>query len=385
MSGTRAYIIAARRAANGRLGGLHRHRRLEELAAPVLVQTLADAAIEPGQVDMLVLGNTTQGNNPGRLVALLAGLPDRCVTYMIDRHSASGLEAIASAMRCIATGEADIVAAGGAEALSTAPWRLAKPRTLYHMPRFVGLAQADDGPSGEHTALEATEGLATRLGITRAQQDEFAIADHIRATLARDARRLAKEIVPLRGKAEEARDELVGEPDIDDLEAFPALLGEGSLTAGNTSLPADGAAFVVAVSERAYRRLGQPPALVLKDSVSVGVAPSSDIEAPIVAARLLGDRMAGASLDALAALELGEASAVQAITFLKNLSIQASIVNADGGQVARGQPVAAASAILLVRLFTRLVRVEEMKPGAIGAAVIGAAGGQAMAALFERA
>jgi acetyl-CoA C-acetyltransferase len=385
MTPAKAYIIAARRSAVGRLGGLHRARRIEDLAAPVLLQTLEDAGIEPGRVERLVLGNTTAGNNPARLIALLAGLPDQCAALTLDRHNLSGLEAIDDAVRRIVTGEADIVAAGGAEALSTAPWRLAKPRTLVHMPRFVGLAQADHGESGEHAAVEAAEALAARLKISRNAQDEYAITSHIRATLARDARRLAREIVPLRARPDETRDELVGEPDIEDMEGYPPILGDGTVTSGNTSLPADAAAFVVVVSEAVYRKLGKPPALVHEATVSTGVAPAADLEAPIAAARRLAPRPGSPSLRDFDAIELGESSAVQAIAFKSELGLDDGTINPDGGQVARGLPAGASSAILVVRLFGRLVRAEEAPAAGRGMAVSGASGGQAMAMQLRRA
>jgi len=385
MTPTKAYIIAARRSANGRLGGLHRARRVEDLATPVLLQALEDARIEPSRVELLIAGNTTTGNNPARLIALFAGLPDHCVALTIDRHAASGLEAIAMAVARIERGEADIVAAGGVEALSTAPWRLAKPRTLFHMPRFIGLAQADSGESIEQAATETAETVARRLDIPRNRQDEYAIADHIKATLARDQRRLVREIVALKSKPEETRDEPVDEPDIDDLESYPTILGDGTITAGNSSLPADAAAFVVAVSERVYQRLGRPPALVLEATASVGVAPQSDIEAPIVAARLLAERPGHPPLSDLHAIELGETNAVQAIAFRSALALDEAVLNSDGGQIARGNPAGAASAVLVVRLFTRLVRADSAPTTSMGAVLTGAAGGQAMGALFARA
>lgn len=385
MSGSKAYIIAARRSAIGRLGGLHRNRRIEDLAAPVAAQALADAGIEAGRVDTLLVGNTSAGGNPARIIALVAGLSDRVVALSVDRHAASGLEAIGMAISRIAAGEAEVVVAGGAEAQSTAPWRLAKPRTLYHMPRFIGLAQADNGETGEQATVEAAEALARRLDIPRSQQDEFALTSHIKATLARDGRRLAKEIVPLKARPEEARDELVGEPDIEELESIPAILGEGTLTTGNTSLPADGAAFVVVVSEKVYQKLGRPPALVLVATASVGVAPASDLEAPIEAARALSQRAGGTALTELQGIEFGETSAAQAIAFQRALGLADNGFNAEGGQIARGHPGGAASAVLVVRLFSRLVRDEELTSPARGAAIVGAAGGQAIAALFERA
>jgi acetyl-CoA C-acetyltransferase len=384
MPGSRVFIVAARRSAIGRLGGLHRSRRIEDLAAPIAQEALADANIDASTVDMMLVGNTTAGSNAARVIALLAGLPDHTVALTIDRGTASGLEAVTMAVCRIAAGDAEVVVAGGAEAQSTAPWRLAKPRTLYHTPRFIGLAQSEPGDGGEPGAIVAAQALAGRLGIPRSRQDAYALASHLRASLARDERRFVKEILALRKKPEESRDEIPGEPDLDELGALPAILVEGSLTAGNTSVPADGAAFVVAVSERIYQQLGRPPALVLTASASIGVAPEADAEAPTEAARALAARVRGLDFAELACVELGETSAVQAIAFQSALGLDDAVLNADGGQIARGEPAGAAGAVLAVRLFSRLIRNAAIAASARGAAVIGAAGGQGLAALFER-
>lgn len=379
------YMVAARRSANGRLGGLHRNRRVADLTAPVITQALEDCGLAAGRAGLLALGNAASGGNPARIVALIANLPDTASTLTIDRHAASGLEAIIVAARAIAAGDTDVAVAGGAESLSTAPWRIVKPRSLYHMPRFVGVAQVDEGESGELAAIEATEALARQLSVARSQQDEHAITAHIKATLARDARRLAREIVPLKSKPEEGRDELVGEPDIEDMESLPTLVGDGTLTSGNTALPADGAAVTVLVSESVYQSLGRPPALMLRAVARVGVPAAQDISAPIHAWRGLEARVAGGlAPDTLAAVELGESSSAQAIAFRASTGLPDALINADGGQVARGQPGGAAGAVLAVRLFSRLVREEAAKAGDRGVAVIGAAGGQGLAALLER-
>lgn len=384
MTGSSAYIVAARRAANGRLGGLHGNRRIESLAAPVVAKALEDAGIAPARVDLLAVGNAMAGGNPARLIALVAGLDDRVSTLTVDRQAASGLEAILAALRTIYCGEADIVVAGGAEALSMAPWRIAKPRSLHHTPRFIGLGAGVDSEPGDVTGLEAANAFATRHGLGRSQQDEYALTSHIKAGLARDKRRFVREIVALKTKAEESRDELQGEPDIEELEDLPALHGDGTLTAGNTSQPADGAAFVLAVSERVYQELGRPPALVLRASAAIGVPPSAEMEAPVAAIRRLGQRLGAKGLGRIDVCELGEASAVQALAFRQALALPDEALNPDGGQLARGEAGGAAGAVLVVRLFTRLVRAEDASPAGRGVAVISAPGGQAVAALFER-
>src|SRR5689334_5812316 len=137
MSLAPAYIIAARRTALGRIGGLHRNRRIAELAAPVVVAALKDAGLGPERVDELIAGNTSEGGNPARLIALSAGLPETAAAHSVDRQCASGLDAILGAIRSVGVGDADVIVAGGAEAISTAPWRIAKPKSLYQLPHFM--------------------------------------------------------------------------------------------------------------------------------------------------------------------------------------------------------------------------------------------------------
>ncbi|MEL7048613.1 MAG: acetyl-CoA C-acyltransferase, partial [Pseudomonadota bacterium] len=128
MSQSSAYIIAARRTALGRVGGLHRHRRVEDLAAPVVGQVLDDAGLTSSDVEELIIGNASQGGNPARLIALASGLPLSTSALTLDRQCASGLDAILTGAAAVERGDATVVVAGGAESLSTAPWRIAKPR-----------------------------------------------------------------------------------------------------------------------------------------------------------------------------------------------------------------------------------------------------------------
>jgi acetyl-CoA C-acetyltransferase len=138
-----SYLIAARRTALGRPGGLHRSRRLEDLTAPIVLAALQDAQLDARTVEEIILGNTTAGGNPARLVGLAAGLRESVPALTVDRQCASGLDAILFAMRAVAMGEADVIVAGGAESISTAPWRIAKPKSLFQTPRFIGL-ESDD-------------------------------------------------------------------------------------------------------------------------------------------------------------------------------------------------------------------------------------------------
>jgi acetyl-CoA C-acetyltransferase len=379
-----SYLIAARRTALGRPGGLHRSRRLEDLTAPVLLAALQDAQIEPRVVEEIILGNTTAGGNPARLVGLAAGLREGVPGLTVDRQCASGLDAILFAMRAVAIGQADVMVAGGAESVSTAPWRVAKPKHLFQTPRFIGLEQDDLDTADASQTVAASEELARRLGITRDQQDNYALHSFLKAETAQAERRFVGEIVPLKMAGAEARDEHTVTPEIDELSALAPLAGpEGTLTSGNTSAIQDGAAIAVIVSERKHRELGAPRGLRLMASATEGVAPGDDARAPVSALEKLLKTANGVIGGRLGLVELSEASAAQALALRNTFELDDGELNPDGGAVARGYPLGASSAVSVVRLFTRLVRCAVRPKQTFGAVTQGAVGGLGVAALFE--
>ncbi len=378
-----AYIVAARRTALGRLGGLHRSRRIHDLAAPVIAACLKDCGISPVRIGRLLVGNASETGNPARLIGLTAGLPDQLASVTIDQQDASGLTAIVDAARIVIMGDAEAVIAGGAEAISMAPWHVAKPRALHQLPRFIGLMSPASEGAEHDGGLEADEGLAGRLKISRHQQDDFAVRAHLKAGLAVDGRLLVKEIVPIKATAEEGRDQSAVEPDLQDLQDMPPLLGEGTLTAGNTSALHDGAAFVVVVSEAVWTELGKPPALKLVAAATIGMSAEETAEAPIVAMQRVLARAGATAAKDLDAVEISETSAVQAIALRNALGLSDEAINGDGGAIARGHPLGAAGAVLVARLFTRLVRAPGATPGKLGVTVLGARGGIGIAVLFQ--
>lgn len=394
MSYASSYIIAARRTTLGRVGGLHARRRVEELAAPVIEAVLDDARLSPDQIDELVVGNATEGGNPARLMALAAGLPSTVSAITLDRQCASGLDAILSAARAVSDGDAAVAIAGGAESLSTAPWRMAKPRRLHQMPHFIGVETAPDDQESAGQTFEAVEALSRELGISRAQQDAWAYKSHQKAAAAAEARRLSGEIVALRKSAEEFRDEAVlHDPELDDLsDLAPYFDPDGTLTPGNTSALNDGAAFVAIVNEAVYEALSRPPALKIMASAACGVAPSQTADAPVHVVKKLYDRLNGFNPKDIGTFEISESSAAQAIAFASQLGVDDGRMNLDGGALVRGHPFGAAGAVLVVRLFTQLVRRrqagdDDAAQGSMasrtGLAALGARGGLALAALFE--
>ena len=381
-----AVMISARRSAVGRIGGLHRNRRLEDLAAPVLTAALVDARCDASSVEGLVLGNVTAGGNPARAVALASGLPEISFAISVDSQCASGLDAIVAAFRRIHAGEADVVVAGGAESLSTAPWRIARPKNQFQMPHFIGVEPQSADLNGDRIAFEASEVLARQLSITRGDQDAYTAQSHLAAGVARDRRQFFGEIAAVRVNPEEMRDQHNATAGIDDLSELTAFQPvDGSLTPGNTSALADGAAFGVIVSGKIWRDLGSPKGLVLHRSASCGAPAASAALAGLAALQLLlrrGGDEAARIAPMLAVVETSETSAAEAIAIIRSLALADGAMNAGGGAVVRGHPLAAASAISVVRLFTRLIRSD--KPlGRSGCVLQGAIGGLGVAASFE--
>ncbi len=233
-----------------------------------------------------------------------------------------------------------MIVAGGGEAISTAPWRIAKPKSLYQLPHFMALEPAPVESPEELLPFEASEEYTRKLGISRARQDAYALHSHLRAEAARSTRRFVGEIVPLRANADEARDQSAVEPALEELERLtPYVPPDGTLTPGNTSALHDGAAFVVVVSERVWTELGKPHALKLVASAAQGVAPEEEAGAPIEVMKKLLGRMNGLARDDIALIEMSESSAAQAIALSERLELDLDRINPDGGALVRGHPL----------------------------------------------
>ena len=377
-----AYIIAARRTALGRPGGLHKSRRIESLTSPVVLAALEDAGLEPGAVDEIIFGNTTAGGNPARIIGLAAGLGEGVPALTVDRQCASGLDAILLGARAVALSEARVVVAGGGESLSTAPWRVARPKSLFQTPRFLGL-EPEDGAAAPHS-VTASETLARRLGIGRERQDAYALQSHLKAERAAGERRFVREIVPLRMAAGEARDESAEVESLQDLaELVPIVPPDGTHTHGNISAPQEGAAIAVIVAQEVWVTLGRPHAMRLAGGVTQGVGASEEARAPVAALEKLMRTNSGFSRDKLALVEMSETSAAQALAVRDAFDLADEELSPDGGALVRGYPLGAASAVSLVRLFTRMVRSPEAGQRPYGAVTQGAIGGLGVAALFE--
>jgi acetyl-CoA C-acetyltransferase len=386
VSAARAIIIAARRTAIGKLGGLHRSRSIEKLAAPLISAVLADAGLDADAIDGVIIGNAAGGGgNPARLIALAAGLPHTVPAMTLDTQCASGLDAIVMAARQIETGAAEAVIAGGAESPSTAPWRVARPLNPHtQMPQFFAQAMFAPGAAGQPSMIEAAENVARQFGIARERQDAFALQSH-RLAVNADAEGTSRaEIVPLASGAPEWRDEAL-RPGLTPallVRMKPLVSPDGSVTAGNSCQISDGAALTVVVSDDLHRHLGAPPGLVFAGSASAGVEPRILGIAAVPAFEKLSAKLAIAPGE-LHAIEINEAFASQVLATIELLGLNPPAINTFGGALALGHPYGASGAILVVRLFTRLIRTNTGSDLRHGAAMIAAAGGIGTAAVFS--
>ncbi|WP_226628796.1 thiolase family protein [Alloyangia pacifica] len=365
MSGVR--IIAALRTPVAPRGGALSRLEVHELAAPVLQAALAEAGLAPDEVDELVLGNALgAGGNPARLVALAAGLPERVAGLTLDRQCCGGLDALVVAAAMIASGQAEVVVAGGAETYSRRPLRLRTDPdggapTAYDRPPFTPWPERDPEMDA------AADALGQEGDLSRAAQDDWAIASH-RKALAAD---LSGEIVPLAGLSRDAFSRALS-PRL--VARAPVL--SGAITAANAAVAADGAALCVLVSERVAARLGRP-GVRYRGGLTLGGRPERPGLAPVAAIQAVLERQRLRAAD-LSVAEVMEAYAVQAIACVQGAGVDPEIVNPGGGGLARGHPVGASGAINAVRLFH-----EVQTRGGTGLATIAAAGGLGTAVLLS--
>lgn len=362
---TAVNVIAAARTAVVARGGAFSTLEIHDLAAPVIRHLLATTGLEPAQIDEVILANGLgAGGNPARLAALAAGLPETVAGLSIDRQCCGGLDALVLAQAMIASGQADVVIAGGAESYSRRPMRLrtfadGRAPEPYDRPPFSPFPTRDPEMAA----------AADTLGIAKEAQDIWAVESHRKARASRDS--LRQEIVPLDGV---------------DHDPFTRALSlglcaragriSGTITQANTSVAADAAAFCLIVSDRVARQASG--AVELLGGVTLGGAPELPGLAPVAAiARLLN--RAGLRPEDLTVAEIMEAYAAQAIACVHGARLDPAIVNLGGGSLARGHPIGASGAVNAVRLYHEL-----QQRGGTGLAAIAAAGGLGTAVLMRR-
>jgi acetyl-CoA C-acetyltransferase len=392
----KSVILSAVRTPIGKfLGGLS-PLSAPELGAKVVAESVRRAGIEPGQVDEVIMGNVVQaglGQNPARQAALKGGLDPRVAAMTINKVCGSGLKAVGLAAQAVMLGESEIVVAGGMESMSNAPYLMKGARTGFRLGNAELLdAMIVDGLWDVYENFhmgQTAELVAEKYGISRQEQDQFALESHQKAVRATKSCYVSEQIVPVelpqrKGPPVIVRTDESPREDAS-LEALarlkPAFKKEGgTVTAGNAPGTNDGAAAVVVTSDRNAARMGKVPmARIVAQAVS-GVEPKWVMMAPVDAvekllAKTRWDREKDVDL-----YELNEAFAVAAIAVTRVLKLDPEKVNVNGGAVALGHPIGASGARVLVTLLYELQR-RNLKRG-IAALCLG--GGNAVALAVER-
>jgi 3-oxoadipyl-CoA thiolase len=362
-----AFLVTGARTAIGRYGGALSAVRPDDLAATAIGGLLERVPeVDPGAVDEVILGCANQAGEDNRDVArmalLLAGMPQEVPGTTINRLCGSGLDAVLTASRLIKTGEADLVIAGGVESMSRAPFVMGKAKTAFSRsaeihdttigwrfvnPRLEEIVGRDEMP-------ETAENVAADYGVSRADQDAFALRSQQRAAAAQASGRLGREIVPVsvpqrRGDPiEVAVDEHPRETTAEKLAALPTpFRSSGTVTAGNASGVNDGAAALLIASEEAVRRHGLQPLARIVAGATAGVAPRVMGVGPVPATRKLMARTQ-TDIGGYDVVELNEAFAAQALAVLRELDLSddAEHVNPNGGAIALGHPLGMSGARL---------------------------------------
>lgn len=392
----RSVVIAdGVRTAIGRMGGTLKDVEVDRLAEPVMREALIRSGLTGAAIDQVVWGHAKQSSdhpNLARLAALRAGLPVEVPGYTVHRQCASGLQAVHNAAQEIACGLADIVLAGGAESMSTAPYYLRKARYGYE----AGNAELVDPNTesqpraqpievyGQLTMGMTAEHLAVKYGISREEQDEFAMASQEKAAAAIRSGLFKEQIVPVDVPGKKATitfdaDEHPRPTSPEKLaELKPAFKPGGTVTAGNSSGRNDGASALVVMSEDEARRRGIVPRLRIVAQASAGVSPDIMGIGP-VPATIKALKQAGLALDDIGLIELNEAFAAQALAVMKELGLDPERTNVNGGAIALGHPIGGTGAILMTKLMYEM----ERRDCRYGLVTLCIGGGQGLATIVE--
>jgi 3-oxoadipyl-CoA thiolase len=388
---SRAVILSGVRTPIGRYGGALSGVRPDDLAAEVIAAAVERAGVPPDAIEDVWFGCANQAGednrNVARMASLLAGLPESVAGVTVNRLCASGLSAIVGACHAVIAGDGDLFVAGGVESMSRAPLAMAKPdrafprgdQKVYDTTlgwRFPNPRLAELFPL--ESMGETGENVAERWGVSRDEQDAFALRSQERWAAAADAGRFADELVAVDGveRDEHPRPDTTA----DKLAALkPAFRADGTVTAGNSSGINDGAAAVVVASEEKARELGAPQLGSFVASAVAGVDPRIMGVGPIPAVERVLER-AGIAASDIDLVELNEAFASQSLVVIRELGLDETKVNVNGGAIALGHPLGMSGARLVVSLLHEL----ERRGGRYGLATLCVGVGQGQAALFER-
>ena len=389
-------ILSGCRTPVGKFQGSLSDLSAPQLGAMVVREAVRRAGIDPAQVNECIMGNVVSaglGQNPARQAAIFGGLSPATGAMTINKVCGSGLKSVALAAQAVETGNSSIVVAGGMESMTNAPYLLPQARKGYRL----GNAQIVDSMVHDglwdvyndyHMGLTG-ENVAEKYGITREEQDEFAVNSHRKAVAAMKQCRFKSQIVPVeipakkKGAAPAIFDKDEGPREDTTVEVLrslkPAFKKDGTVTAGNAPGVNDGAAAVVVTSAQRAKELGAKPMVRIVAQATSGVEPKWVMMAPVGAVRQIWEKTGWKNED-VDLYELNEAFSVQALGVMRELNLNPDKVNVNGGAVAIGHPIGASGARILVTLIYEMIR-RDVKRG-IAALCLG--GGNAVAMAVER-
>src|SRR5689334_4701379 len=391
-----AVILSGCRTPVGKFQGSLSDFSAPQLGAIVVREAVKRAGLDPAKVDECIMGNVVSaglGQNPARQAAIYGGLSPATGAMTINKVCGSGLKSVALAAQAVQTGNSSIVVAGGMESMTNAPYLLPQARKGYRL----GNAQIIDSMVHDglwdvyndyHMGITG-ENVAEKYGITREEQDQFALNSHRKAVSAIKECRFKAQIVPVeipakkKGAAPVIFDKDEGpreDTTIEILRALkPAFKKDGTVTAGNAPGVNDGAAAVVVTSAQRAKDLGAKPLVRIIAQSTSGVDPKLVMMAPVGAIRKIWEKT-GWKKDEVDLYELNEAFSVQALGVMKELELDPSKVNVNGGAVAIGHPIGASGARVLVTLIYEMIRRDVRR----GIAALCLGGGNAVAMAVER-
>jgi acetyl-CoA C-acetyltransferase len=386
-------IVAAGRTAVGKFGGSLAKIAASELGAHVIKGLLAKTGIDPSLISEAILGQVLTagvGQNPARQAVIKAGLPEGIPAFTINKVCGSGLKATHLATQAIRCGDANIIIAGGQENMSASPHVMNGSRDGFRMGevKMADTMIVDglwDVYNNYHMGVTA-ENVAKKYAISRAEQDEFALASQLKAEAAQKAGKFKDEILPLDIVQKKAtvvfdNDEYVKPGStLESLASLrPAFAKDGTVTAGNASGLNDGAAAVLMMPAKMAKDLGLTVLVRIKAYASSGIDPSIMGMGPVSASRLCLKK-AGWTHQDLDLMEINEAFASQAIAVNKEMEWDTSKINVNGGAIAIGHPIGASGARILVTLIHEMIRRDAKR----GLAALCIGGGMGVALAIER-
>ncbi len=389
-------IISGCRTAVGKFQGSLTDLSAPQLGAVVVREAVKRSGLNPDQVDECIMGNVLPaglGQNPARQAAIFGGLSPATGAMTINKVCGSGLKAVALAAQAVQTGNSSIVVAGGMESMTNAPYLLPQARKGYRLGNGKVIdSMVHDGLwdiyNDYHMGITG-ENVAEKYGITREEQDEFAVNSHRKAIAAWKECRFKSQIVPVEIPTKKKGDAPVlfekdesprEDTTIETLRSLkPAFKRDGTVTAGNAPGVNDGAAAVVVTGVRRAKELAAQPIVRIVAQATSGVEPKWVMMAPVDAVKKIWEKT-GWKKDDVDLYELNEAFSVQALGVMRELGLDPNKVNVNGGAVAIGHPIGASGARVLVTLIYEMARRDAKR----GIAALCLGGGNAVAMAVER-